>query len=118
MSKVHGYIELHPSVIIPACQAYLRNKEERREKARQDFIKGQMTRKWFPAKTEEAAEKRAWDGVYGCAYSIGGGYWEAVVRSVLQQAKTADKCGTTVFISDDAHDCIGQFIKPKKKVRK
>lgn len=110
MSKVHGYIEISPDVVINGCKGFLEEREIRAEKKRSDFIKKQMNRRFFPAKTEEQAEKRGFDEFGFCKFRLGGEYWANLVSSIMSQAETAQKLNKLIFISDDVHDCIGKYM--------
>ena len=110
MGKVHGYIELPPKVVLSACKDYLSDREKKKDKSKRDFIKHEMNKKWFPAKSEQQAEARAWDlGI--CDYHIHGSHWEHVVKSIYKQAMSAASYNVLISISDDVHDCINDFIK-------
>lgn len=112
MSKVHGYLEIDALIVVEACEGYLKDRYERQEKAKQEYIDRQMNKKWFPAKTEAEAEKRAWD-LDSCEYSIGDGYKAGVVQSIQRQAYMAVKVCGTVSISDDLTDLIFQYMRIK-----
>lgn len=114
MSKVHGYIEIDPTIILAACDAYILERKKKREARKSAFIKQEMGKRFFPAKTEEEAEKRAWDCYGFCKYALGGGYWADLVISIGQQAETAIAQGSKIFISDDVHSCIYEFLPPKE----
>lgn len=109
MSKVNGYLEISPDIVIGACEAYLKDREGRQEKKKEEHIQYHMNKKWFPAKTREKALEMSNDG-WGYSWMLGGSYWASAVRSIKRQAETAKTHSGTIFISDDVHDCIAKFI--------
>lgn len=111
MGKVHGYIELDGIDVYNACLEYLKERKELKRQARNRFVKKEMSKKWFPAKTREEALEREHDVDGFLEWSIGGGYWERLIRSILEQSKTAMNKDLKIFISDDVHDVIGGYIE-------
>ena len=109
MGKVHGYIELDAALVFDACCAYFHDREERQNKKKEAHIKYHMNKRWFPAKTREAAIEMG-DNVFGYEWMLGGTYWANVVESIRSQAKTGIKTNKPIFISDDVHDCIAKFL--------
>ena len=109
---VNGYIELDAKTVFDACNLYLKDREIRQEKSRNEFIKKEMSKRFFPAKTEEQAEKRAYKGVWGfCDYDIGGGYSEDMVKSIRDQSMLALKQGGKIMLSNVVIRSIYKFIK-------
>lgn len=115
MGKVHGYIELDAKIVFDACQRYLEDREQREVNRKEEHIKKHMNKKFFPAKTREAAIKRTHTGYGFYSWQLKGRYWASLVEAIRDQASTGISVNKPVFISDDIHDCIGRFLTPAQK---
>ena len=110
MSKVHGYIEINADDLIEYCELYFKDRSEREEKAKEDAIEYEMNKKLFPASTKEQALERTLD-IFGYSWKLKGSRWAGEIKSILNQAKTAKKNKGYVFISNDIHYILEDFIK-------
>lgn len=107
MSEIHGYISIKADIAAELCKKYLAYREVKRNEAREEFIKKEMSRRFFPAKTREAAIKRERDEFGFLKWGVSGGYWEMQVESLKVAAESG--LNNYVLVSQDVYECLASF---------
>lgn len=109
-----SYAYLPTDKVINACECYIRRRDNRIERVREEIILAEMGPRWFfkPRTREQAIKKLesdSWNEYH--MITISGGYWARMVYDLLSMAKAAQRCGTaTVAVSAETADLISKDI--------
>lgn len=98
MSK-SSYAVVSASKVRVACQEWLRDRQARIDREIEELVQGEMSRRFFAAKTREAALKRCADSIDMVKWT--GGYWASRVEDILILSKIS-KDDSVRLNADDA----------------
>lgn len=93
MDDCEGYIQVPAMIVKQACEHYLKEDREMRERWKEEHIEREMNKKWFPANTREKAIERGNEPFKGLWWEWEGSFCKWKVERLLELATVAVNLG-------------------------